>query len=85
MARENIKLDDKQLNEESAKKMLNPYSFTDRILRFGFNIHLESHHNNDAYSKITIEPKFSERGTEFRYNNKFFNEMAAIYARFINQ
>ena len=30
LARNNIKLDDKQLNKELAKKMINPYSFRDR-------------------------------------------------------
>ena len=30
LSRDNIKLDDKQLNKELAKKMINPYYFTDR-------------------------------------------------------
>ena len=30
LARNNIKLDDKQSNKELAKKMINPYYFTDR-------------------------------------------------------
>ena len=38
IARDNIKLDDKQINEELAKKMLNPYYFTDRNLIMGFKI-----------------------------------------------
>ena len=29
IARDNIRLDDKQLNKELAKKMINPYYFTD--------------------------------------------------------
>ena len=29
IARDNIKLDDKQLNKKLAKKMINPYYFTD--------------------------------------------------------
>ena len=33
---ENIKLDDKQLSKELAKKMINPYYFTDRNLKVGF-------------------------------------------------
>ena len=32
IARNNIKLDDKQLNKELAKKMVNPYYFSDRNL-----------------------------------------------------
>ena len=50
-ARDNIKLDDMQLNKELAKKMINPYYFTDRALRVGFNITLGSHHTNNANSK----------------------------------
>ena len=38
LARHNIKLDDKQLNKELAKKMLNPYYFTDKNLKVGFKI-----------------------------------------------
>ena len=34
-ARDNIKLDGKQLNKELAKKMINPYYFTDRKLKVG--------------------------------------------------
>ena len=50
-ARDNIKLDDMQLNKELAKKMINPYYFTDRALRVGFNITLGSHHTNNANSE----------------------------------
>ena len=38
LARDNIKLDDKELNKELAKKINNPYYFTDRALRVGFKI-----------------------------------------------
>ena len=37
IARENIKLDDKQLNKELAKTMINPYYFTDRALQIALN------------------------------------------------
>ena len=33
IARNNIRLDDKQLNRELAKKMINPYCFSDRIYK----------------------------------------------------
>ena len=33
IARNNINLDDKQLNKELAKKMINPYCFSDRNLK----------------------------------------------------
>ena len=37
LARDNIKLDDKQLNEELTKNMLNHYYFSDKNLRVGFS------------------------------------------------
>ena len=48
VARGNGKIDDRQLNKEVAKKMINPYCFTDRALQVGFNINLDSHHINHA-------------------------------------
>ena len=71
IARDNIKLDDKLLNKELAKKMLNPYNFTDRILKVGFKTKLDSHHHiNLANSKLTITPNYPEFGIEVRYINK---------------
>ena len=35
---ENIRLDDEQLKKEIAKKMINPYYFTDKNLKVGFKI-----------------------------------------------
>ena len=35
LARDNTKLDDKQLNKELAKKMNNPYYFSDRNIKVG--------------------------------------------------
>ena len=85
LARYNIRLDDKQLNKELAKKMLNPYFFTDRNLKVGFKINLDSHHINHANSELTITPNFPEFGIEIRYINKIMKELAMIYARLINQ
>ena len=85
IARDNIRLDDKQLNKELAKKMINPYYFTDRNLQVGFKINLDSHHINHANSKLTITPNFKEFGIEVRYINKIMKELAIIYARLINQ
>ena len=85
LARNNIKLDDKQLNKELAKKMLNPYYFTDRALQVGFKINLDSHHINHANSKLTIIPNYPEFGIEVRYINEILKELAVIYARLINQ
>ena len=55
-----IKLDDKHLNTELAKKMINVYYFTDRVLHVGFKITLENHHLNHANSKVTIKPNCPE-------------------------
>ena len=85
LARNNIKLDDKQLNKELARKMINPYYFTDRNLQVGFKINLDSHHINHLNSKITITPNFKEFGIEVRYINKIMKELSVIYARLINQ
>ena len=85
IARDNIKLDDKQLNKELANKMHNPYYFTDRVLQVGFNIKLDSHQINHANSKLTIYPNYPDFGIEIRYINKITKEMATIYARWINQ
>ena len=76
-----IKLDDKEL----AKLMINPYYFIDKNLKIGFKINLESHNFSHANSILTILPKFSEFGIEFRYINKIVKELSFNYARLINQ
>ena len=83
LARENIKLEDKELEKEIAKSMINPYYFTDRDLQIGFNINLDSHNINHANSILTITPNFSEFGIEIRYVNENFKKMTTIYARLI--
>ena len=57
-ARDIIKLDDRKLNKELAKKLINPYYFTERNLKFGFNITLKSHHFNHVNSKLIIKPNY---------------------------
>ena len=52
VAQDNIRLDDKQLNTELARKMNNPYYFTDRALQVAFKINLDSHHINHGISKF---------------------------------
>ena len=81
LAREKIKLDDKQL----AKIMINPYNFIGKNLKIGFKIDLESHNFSHANSILSISPKFPEYGIEFRYINKIVKELSVIYARLINQ
>ena len=84
LARNNINLDDKQLNKELAKKMINPYYFSDRNLQVAYKINLDSHHINHLNSK-TISSNFENTGIEFRFINKIMREMSIIYARLINQ
>ena len=79
LARDNIRLDDKQLNKELAKKMLNPCFFFDRNFKVGFKINLDSHPKNHANSKLTITPNYSEFGIEVRYSNKVMKELSVIY------
>ena len=85
IARDNIKLDEKQLNKELAKKMFNPYNFTERALRVGFKILLEIHHINHANSKLIVKPIYHEFGIEFRYIDKIMKDLSVIYARLINK
>ena len=77
LAREKIKLDDKEL----AKHMINPYYSTDKNLKIGFKNNLESHIINHANSILTITPNFPEFGIEFRYINKIKKELSVIYNR----
>ena len=85
IARDNIKLDDEQLNKELAKKMINPNYFTNRVVQVGFNITLESYHFNHANCNIIIKPNYLEFGIQVRYINKILKELSVIYARLINQ
>ena len=85
LARNNINLDDKQLNKEMAKKMINPYYFSDRNLQVAYKINLDGHHINHLNSKLTITSNFENTGIEIRFINKIMREMSIIYARLINQ
>ena len=60
--------------------MNEPFYFTDRALKFGFNITLENHHINLFYSSLTLEPNFTEFGIEFGYINEVLKQMSSIYA-----
>ena len=85
LARDNIRLDDRQLNAELARMMVNPYYFTDRALQVGLKNNLDSHNIKHANSKLTIIPNYPEFGIEIRYINKIVKELSIIYARLINQ
>ena len=63
-------IDDKQLNKELARKMINPYYFTESAIKVGFNFSLESHHIYHANSKIIIKPSYPEFGVELHYIKK---------------
>ena len=80
-----IQLDDNELNRELAKKMLVSYYFTDRNLKIGFNISLDSHHINHSNSNITSKPLPPEFGIEFRHTDEILKDMAIIYAKLLNQ
>ena len=78
-------MNDKGLDKELAKKMNNPYYFTDRDLQIGYNINLDSHNINHANSILTITPNSQEIVVEFRYINKILKELSVIYARIMNR
>ena len=66
--------------------MNNLYYFTDRNLKMGFKINLDSHHINRANFKLTITTNYPEFGIETRYINKILKKkMSIIYARLKNQ
>ena len=60
LARDKIKLNDRELNKEIAKKMLNPYYFKDKDFYNFLKINLDSHHINHLNSKITISSTSTE-------------------------
>ena len=73
-------MNDKELDTEIAKKMINPYYFIDENLKIGFKINLEGHKVNHANSLLNIEHNVQEIGIETRYINKILKEMVTIYA-----
>ena len=81
IARDKNKLDDKRLNKELAQNIINPYYFTHRKLKMGFKINLDTHHINQANSKLTKTPNYPEFGVEVRYINKIIKN----YLYFLHQ
>ena len=65
--------------------MINPYNFTNRTLQVGFEVSIDSHHNNHANSELTYKPNFPEIAIETRYVSKIMKELSVIYAILINQ
>ena len=85
IAGEIIKMSDKELDKEFAKKMFNPYFFIDEISKIGFKINLDSHNINQANSLLTITHIFPNIGIETRYFNQILKKMATYYTRLTNQ
>ena len=73
LARDNIKLDDKQLNEELTKNMLNRYYFTDKNLRVGFS---KGDSTNWSYKLYTITEIIHDTipSNRINYLPKIYNE-----------
>ena len=65
--------------------MINPYHFTDRNLRVGFKINLDSHSLHHTISKTFFTPNHPEFRIEIRFIIKIMKELTVIYARLINQ
>ena len=63
-------MNDKELDKELAKEMINPYYFFEENLKIGFKINLESNNSSHASSILKITPIFPEFEIEFRYKNK---------------
>ena len=61
--------------------MINPDYIIDESLKIGFKINLEIHKISHANSILTSTPNFPQFGFQFRYTNKFKNEISVIYAR----
>ena len=62
VARKYIKINDIILDKERAKKMINPYYFTDRALQVDFDIELDTHHTTYASFIVNNKPKIPEFG-----------------------
>ena len=69
--------------KEIAKRMLNPYYFSQRY-EPQYKIILDSHHMNHLNSKITIKSKY-DLPIQINDTKNILREMSNIYARLINQ
>ena len=85
IAVENIKLDDKQLNNELARKMIYAYYSTDRVLQVRFSFTLDSHQISHANSELTMRPNYIELGSEAIFIRQVLKEMVTIHGRLIYQ
>ena len=62
--------------------MIKTHFFTNGVMKAGFNINLDRHHNFDNNSKLTITPKYLE--SEMIQVNNIIKKMKKLYARIIN-
>ena len=85
IARDNIKLNNKESEKELAKKKINPFCFIDKKLKIGSKGNLESHNINHASSVLTITPFYPVPGIDTSYISEFLKELATTYARLINK
>ena len=85
LARDKIKLNNRELNKEIGKKMFNPYYFKNKNLYNILKINLDSHHINHLNSKIKISSTTEYNSIDMDLINSLVKEMSVIYARLINQ
>ena len=64
--------------------MINLYYFTDRNLKVGFKINLDSHHINHTNSELNITANYREFGIEVRNIIRNIKELSFFYVRKIN-
>ena len=84
LARDKIKLNDRELNKEIVEKMLNPYYFKNKNLYNILKINLDSHHVNHLNSKLTISSTTEYNSIDMDFKNILVKEMSNIFTRLIN-
>ena len=76
-------MNDKKIDEELAKKMINPCYFTVENSEKSFKDIPESHNVDHASSLLTVISKSSDFGIETRYIKKILKEMSTVYPHLI--
>ena len=70
IGRKKIRINDKELTKELARKMINPQYFINENLHVVFKINLESHSVSHAKSVLTITLFYPDFGIETIYTKK---------------
>ena len=73
------------MKKNTNQKILNPYYFSDRAPKVGFNIIFDSQIIDPSFSKINLKPKCPKLGIETTYIKKILEEMTTYYARLKNR